>query len=395
MTVDDTISGEPTTPSQRVDWNGFIGSLSNSNAPSDVRELLPKYKDQNPSFSITEDMLPQIEKEHSDIRTGNSFGNLNADQLSQARAGMSPMFLNETDLSKSYYPEFKVGSENFGTDIDKYANSKTPSTGSENIIPQPDYTNQSSRNKFLQNWEKRYGDLQGRGDTVLRVNDIPRGGSDTMKNISTNIGNKYGIDPSLLYASSMEEGASGLFKNIDGTDTKKRKQGEFGYQDFYGDKAYPINGGQSFGLQTFAGRFPDLVKAGYLPQSFASQFRSKDGPAIPNGSLSANDFKTPEAAMEAKAAMMKQGYDEVDQYAKSNGIVLSPKARDFFALAQYNGGEGGFKRLMKEYSEKGLLKGDKFLKENPDKGVPTNLDIWQHIAPRLRMSDNLKEQKLF
>src|ERR1700734_714529 len=241
MTNDPTISGNPTTPSQRMDWNGFVGSLSNQDAPTDIKSLSPQYKQNNPDFSITPEMLPQIQQEHADIRTGNSFGNINSDQLTEARAGMSPNFLNETDLAKSKYPEFKVGSENFGTDIEKYANSKTP--GSANVIPQPDYTDQSSRNKFLQSWQKQYGDLEGRGDTVLRVNDTPRGGSDTMKNISTKIGSQYGIDPALLYSSSMEEGASGLFKNLNGTDTQKRKPGDNGYQDYFGDKAYPINGG--------------------------------------------------------------------------------------------------------------------------------------------------------
>jgi hypothetical protein len=216
-----------------------------------------------------------------------------------------------------------------------------------------------------------------------------------MKNISTKLGDKYGIDPALLYSSAMEEGASGLFKNLNGTDTKGRKPGEFGYQDNYGDKAYPINGGQNFGLQTFADRFPDLVKAGYLPNEFASQFRSKNGPITQTAVLGANNFKTPEAAMQAKAAMMKQSYDNVDKEAKNKGIELSPKARDFFALAQYNGGEGGMERLMKEYSQKGLLKDDKFFKENPDKGLQPNLDIWAHVAPRMKMADNLKEQKLF
>lgn len=266
-------------------------------------------------------------------------------------------------------------------------------------IPRPNYTNQASRNQFLQNWEKRYGDLQGRGDTVLRVNDVPRAGSDTMKNLTTKMGNKYGIDPALLYASTMEEGASGLFKNLTGTDTKNRKPGDFGYQDFYGDKQFPINGGQSFGFQTFAERFPDLVKGGYLPKEFASQFRGTR-PASGDDAryADANNFKTADAAIQAKAAMMKYAQDYVKGEAKKNNINLSPKALDFFTLAWFNGGEGGVSRRLVPYAKKGLLENDKFLNQRPaqEEGVKnTKDDVWGHIVPRMKMRDNLKEQQLF
>src|ERR1700677_1247184 len=224
-----------TTPDQRTDWNGLVDKMGGQPITADA---IADHSKDNPGFSITPEMLPQIQQEHTDIRTGDKFGNLNSDQLNTARTGMSPNFLNETDLSKSKYPEFKVGSQNFGTDIESYAASKVPlastatapnvtapAPGSPpnilntpdrpaNAIPLPDYTNQASRNKLLQNWQKQYGDLQGRGDTVLRVNDIPRTGTDTMKNLTTKVGNQYGIDPALLYSSSMEEGASGLFKNL-------------------------------------------------------------------------------------------------------------------------------------------------------------------------------------
>jgi hypothetical protein len=412
-----------TTPDQRTAWNGMLDKL---NGQLVTPESIADHAQANPGFSITPEMIPQIQQEHADIRTGDSFGNLTGDQLNAARAGMSPNFINQTDLSNSKYPEFKVGSQNFGTDIEGYANSKiglattsdkssvnapAPTTApnlpidapgpptKSNVIPSPDYTNQASRNKFLQNWGKQYGDLQGRGDTVLRVNDIPRGGSDTMKNITTKMGNKYGVDPALLYSSTMEEGASGLFKNLDGTDTKGRKPGEFGYQDFYGDKQFPINGGQSFGFQTFAERFPDLVKGGYLPKEFANQFRGVKAALGSDAEYAdANNFKTPEAAIQAKAAMMKYAQDYVKGQAQKNNINLSPKAQDFFTLAWFNGGEGGVNRRLVPYSKNGLLQDDKFLSQRPaqEESVKnTKDDVWGHIVPRMKMRDNLKEQQQF
>lgn len=416
---------QPTTVDQRNQWNGFVDNL---NGQPVTEESLAAHADANPGFSITPEMLPQIQQEHQDIRTGDSFGNLNADQLNVARTGMSPDFINQTDQSKSYYPQFKVGSQDFGTDIEGYAASKAgvapvnteidtskgiaPAPGSvsapisiapvaalpptatrdKSLIPLPDYNDQGSRNKFLQNWQKQYGNLEGRGDTVLKTNEIPRGGSDTIKNIATKAASKYGIDPALLYSSSMEEGASGLFKNKNGTDTKGRNPGEFGYQDYFGDKDFPVNGNQSFGMPDFAKRFPELVQKGYLPKEFANKFRGKDG------EFSANDFKTVEDGMQAKAALMKYTYDDVDKYAKQKGIPLTQKARDFFALAEFNSGEGGFHKLLAKYHDKGLLEGDRFLQQRPDTGgakVEDKDDIYGHVIRRLKMRDNLKEQSIF
>jgi hypothetical protein len=269
-----------------------------------------------------------------------------------------------------------------------------------NLIARLNYNDPASHTAFLNSWQKLYGNLEGRGDTVLKIDQVPRTGSDTMKNISTRYGKQYGIDPALLYSSAMEEGASGLFKNQNGTDTKGRKPGDFGYQDYYGDKDYPINGGQSFGFQTFAERFPDLVKKGYLPQSFASNFRGvKAALADQDEQHDANNFKTADAAVQAKAAMLKYHYDDVDSYAKQRKIELSPKARDFFAMAEYNGGEGTGHQMLNNYYNNGYLKDDKFLQTRPTSGAGLKTtsykDVYDHVNRRLVMQKNLKEQGLF
>lgn len=299
-------------------------------------------------------------------------------------------FDNEKDADWFANNGYKLGNQ-----------SKDGSSNNQNksdYIPLPDYNDQKSRNEYLQKWEKKYGDLQGRGDTVLKLNEVPRGGSDTMKNISVKAAKEYGLDPALLYSSAMEEGASGLFKDKSGQDTKHRKPGEAGYEDYYGDKEYPISGGNSFGFQTFNQRFPDLVKGGYLPKDFASKFRNKDA-TIQEGKVeSANDFKSVDDAMKAKAAMMKFGEDKVKDFAKEHDIKLSDKAKDFFTLAWFNGGEGGFEHRMKEYNDKGYLKGDKFLDKRPaeEESVKgTKDDVWGHVTPRIHMAKNLKEQNLF
>jgi hypothetical protein len=276
------------------------------------------------------------------------------------------------------------------------------------LIPAPNYADPASRNQYLQNWQKQYGPLEGRGDTVLKVNETPRAASDTAKNLATKSAKPYGIDPALLYSSAMEEGMSGLFKNQSGNkDTKGRVEGGPGYQDYYGDKDFPVDGGQSFGFQTFAQRFPDLVKKGYLPADFAKNFRGVAAMKNDTDEIhDANNFKTTDAALQAKAAMLKYHYDDIDSYAKQRGITLSPKARDFFALTEYNAGEGTGHNMLNDYYKNGYLENDKFLDKRPTKGAglsessygPTQLGnegVYSHIIRRMKMRDNLKEQGLF
>lgn len=427
------------TPEKRAQWNGFLDHLSKRNVNLDANpkvgmDLLNKYKKSNPGFSITAADIPSIQYEQHQIRKGDSFGDLKPAQLNYIRQGLPESYLNKSvdtngmltnNTAKLYYPQKTQGDNPFGHDIEGYVRSKgglapvnteaidpakaagpAPTTVAAPInaepikdpraglIPRPDYNSAASRGNFLKTWTAKYGNLEGRGDTVLKVDDVPRGGSDTIKNISVKAASKYGIDPALLYTSAMEEGASGLFKDRGtGIDTKHRKPGEFGYQDDYGDKDYPINGGQSFGFNTFSERFPELVKGGYLPKEFEKNFRGKKNA----GQFGENNFKSVEAAMQAKAALMKSNYDYVEKLAAKKGINLSQKAKDFFSLAAYNGGEGAVLKRLDKYKQAGLLEGDKFLKERPnmEKGLPSNLDVYGHVVPRMKMRDALKEQKRF
>jgi len=265
-----------------------------------------------------------------------------------------------------------------------------------NRIPLPNYEDPKSRANYLTQWQSVHGPLEGRGDTVLKVNEIPRGSTLSAKVLSAQAASKYGIDPALLYSSAMEEGMSGLFKDKNtGIDTKHRKPTDVGYQDFYGDKDFPVNGDWSFGLNTFSDRYPDLVKKGYLPSSFVNNFR---GPKN-EGQWNKNDFKDAGSAMQAKAAMLKYHYDDIDSYARQRGITLSPKARDFFALAEYNGGEGTGHQMLNDYYNNGHLEGDKFLESRPTtgKGLKSTSykTVYDNVSRRLKMREGLKSEGLF
>jgi hypothetical protein len=260
-------------------------------------------------------------------------------------------------------------------------------------IPLPDYKDPESRKKYAQEFHKKYGDLtEGRGDTPLRINEKPYKGSDTAKNLSTAAAKKVGLDPALFYSSAMEEGMSGIFPD------------DKGNVKFSGDKDFPISGLWTFGLDSFdKGKFNDLVKKGYLDKDFEQNFKVYEKP----GGSPAGDqykpekslFKTADAGIQAKAAMMKESYDDIEAYAKKKGIPLSAKARDFFALADFNGGEGVGHQMLVDYANNGLLKDDAFMKKRPTSGKglkeSSYKDVYPNIKRRLVMAEALKKEGYF
>jgi hypothetical protein len=267
-----------------------------------------------------------------------------------------------------------------------------------NIIPLPNYKDPQSRANYLQNWQKQYGALEGRGDHVLRMNEVPAHATHTAKDMAVSAAKPLGMDPALFYASAMEEGLSGLYKNSKGelnTGFQSRPEG------------YTVDGNFNFGLDNFADFAGTLKKKGYLPSNF--QYAKQETLNEKHQPVNSAFFKNTEDAMTAKAAMLKNTYDDMDSYAKQRGIALSPKARDFFSLAEFNGGNGH--QMLNDYYNAGQLEGDKFLNGRPTsggslkassygplrdaKGNITDEGEYAHIARRMKMRDNLVEQTIF
>lgn len=408
-----------TTPQQRSDWNDFLdyaGKQSGTNLsdPKQQAVLLASYKKVNPKFSITTDQIPNIQYEAYQLRKGTSFGSLGQKELDYLRQGMNPNFLNADtgNIGKLYYP--KEGS--YGTDLETYYNSKfnpsavnaapvpivptaaataDTSMPTSGAIPKPDYSNPDSRLKYAQQIVKKYGPImKGYGDTFLRVNETPRYGSASAKDISTAAASKLGLDPALLYSSAMVEGMSGNFKNA---------QGEYDYERSGSSDKYPVNSSADFGLDQIHSEIPRLQQKGYLSKDIAfvkavhpaGQLGSGGKPVTQNDV----DFKSIEDAMAAKAAYLKDKYDDIDAFAKQKGIELSPKARDFFALVNYNAGTGNGHKMLEDYAAAGALKNDSFLKTRPTAGGNLKATSWsvpyQNVIRRMKMADALHQEKLF
>ncbi len=282
----------------------------------------------------------------------------------------------------------------------------SPNPPKSKKIPLPDYNNPESRLNYAKTFNSTYGQngiLSGYGDIPLRVNEKPQWGSDTSKNLALKEANKLGLDPALLYTSSMIEGQSGLYPQ------KDKKTGEMRVHTS-GNKEYPVSGAFSFGLDSFSDYLPTLKKKGYLPQDFDKNFTIDvdDNASDPNNNQGVL-FKTTDAGVQAKAAMMRAFYDESDDYAKKKNINLSPEQRDFFALAHFNSGSHGFE-MMDAYNKAGVLKNNDFINKMPNVDVPfmyngkqmspeasqkLNKQIYGNVTPRLAAARGLKDQDLF
>ena len=255
-------------------------------------------------------------------------------------------------------------------------------------IPLPDYKNPESRLGYAKQFTQKYGPLMsGRGDTPLRINEKPAWGSDTSKNISIKAAQSLGLDPALIYSSAMEEGMSGIYPH-----KFKGRESEGDLVQSSGDKDYPVSGFTSFGLDTFADAYPGLVKKGYLPADFQNQFKKSLQVNEKDEEVNSADFKTADAALMAKAAMIKASEDEVGETANKNNIKLSPRAKQFFTLISYNAGSGNAQKMMREYAKSGYLKDDKFLEKRPSESwkVP-----YENVIRRMKMASALKQEGYF
>lgn len=292
--------------------------------------------------------------------------------------GGSPLFRN-LGLASGLVPQ-NDSSDSIATD--------DPKTGTPaDRIPLPNYNDPASRLQYAKAFTKKYGPLmQGRGDTPLRINEVPGWGSTTAKNMAISAAKKFDFDPALFYASAMEEGMSGLFKN------------EKGLANYSGDKDFPTEGSYGFGLDNFVPLFPELVKRGYLPADFKDKFKpvTYEEPGYTKNSA---NYRSPDDALMAKAAFMKYNQDEVDNYAKQMGIQLSPKARQFFTMINYNAGAGNGRKMLQDYFRAGALKDDAFLQNRPVSGPGLKSTSWEqpymNIIRRFKMADALRNEGYF
>jgi hypothetical protein len=236
----------------------------------------------------------------------------------------------------------------------------TPTTPPDKI-PLPDYNNPQSRLNYTAAVAKKYNLPHGMGDSFTRFNEVPGTQTDTLtsRQMIAKTAPGSGLPAPLFYNSAMVEGMTGLYPYGPKNDV-----------DYSGNEKFPVSGYTNFGLDTFSDAYPGLVKKGYLPADFNKQFVKSIHPARKGDNkvpVNSANFATAQSALQAKAAVLRDAQDQVNDYATKNKIPLSDKAKQFITLAYYNGGSGAGKALLQDFQREGLLKNDAFLTTKPQK----------------------------
>ena len=268
-----------------------------------------------------------------------------------------------------------------------------PIPPSSSRLPLPNYKDPASRLKYAQAFRQKYGPyMQGRGDTPLRINEVPNTQWDRLpiKQSAINAVKKFGMDPALFYASAMEEGVSGMFK--------KGYEGE-GFFNSSSYENFPVSGFAGVGLDHFSSQFPGLVKKGYLPADFNKKFQPTIMTNEKGETTHSGDFRSVEDAMMAKGAMAKMSEDQVLDFAKRKNIELSPAAKQFFTYINYNAGEGNAQKMLMDYYNAGALKDDAFMNARPTSGGALKANSWKqpydNVMRRVKMAQALRSEGYF
>lgn len=226
-----------------------------------------------------------------------------------------------------------------------------------NIKPKKDYS--------------KYGEyMKGRASDEELAGQTFQDASKPYKELVRDASNKTGIAPELLFASLNEEGLRDMVHK----------------NEYSGDDNYPISGYAHFGLDTFGDAYPELVKKGYLPEGM--DYSPQEATNEKGSRVHTANFKSVDDAIAAKAAMLKNVQDQVDEYAEKRGYKLSDKSKQFFMLAGYNGGTGLARKMMDSYNEKGVLQNDAYLTKKPTSYGGVYQNVMHRMVPAQAWQDD-------
>jgi hypothetical protein len=189
--------------------------------------------------------------------------------------------------------------------------------------------------------------------------------------IAKSAATKMGINPALLFSSAYQEGMNKAILKPDEVSEAYNNAEKKGLDT----KNFPVDGFYSYGLDTFGDNYSQLKK--YLPAGFEKNFKVYKAKNEKGQPITTAAFKSNEDALVAKAAMMKQTNEQINNYAKQKGITIDPEDLDYFTLAAYNGGFGNAKIMMDEYSK------SKDKKAFIEKGETTRKGVHTNIYPRI------------
>lgn len=149
---------------------------------------------------------------------------------------------------------------------------------------------------------------------------------------------------------------------------------------------YPVDGFYYYGTDTFGDAFPRLKAKGYLPKDFEQKFQPYQAINEKNETVNTAAFKTHQDALMAKAAMLRDVQDQVEDYAKKRGVSLGEQEKAYFTSASYNAGFGRGKQMIEEYIKTPNKK--EFIKS----GLTSLKGVHKNIYPRVSELEVLSKE---
>lgn len=190
-----------------------------------------------------------------------------------------------------------------------------------------------------------------------------------------------GLSPAFLLKSAWQEGMSKILEPI-----TQSVAYEIAEQKNPKLLDYPVDGFYYYGTDTFGDAFPRLKAKGYLPKDFEQKFQQYQAINEKKETVNTAAFKTHRDALMAKAAMLRDAQDQVEDYAKKRGISLGEQEKAYFTSASYNSGFGRGKQMIEEYINTPNKK--EFIKS----GLTSLKGIHKNIYPRVSELEVLSKE---
>ena len=202
-----------------------------------------------------------------------------------------------------------------------------------------------------------------------------------VKRIIGNAARTAGIRPEFLQRSAYQEGMNRMLSN---PDEKSEAWFNARKKDISMDQ-FPVDGFFNYGLDFIGekGNIERLQKKGYLPKGFENNMKVYQAYNEKKQLVPTAAFRNNEAALMAKAAVLRDFQDKVDEYAVSHKLKLTPQQRDYFTSASYNGGWGNGRTMMNEFISSKDRAG--FI----EKGLTSRKGVHKNVYPRVSELEQL------
>jgi hypothetical protein len=219
---------------------------------------------------------------------------------------------------------------------------------------------------------------------ALESRKVVPGDNKSVSDIVRSASLSTGVNPSFLLKSAWQEGMN---KAVYQPDTISLAYENAAVKNPQLSQ-FPVDGFYFYGTDTFGepGVFEKLSAKGYLPKGFEQRFSPYEATNEKNQLVRTAAFKSHEDALTAKAAMLRDIQDQVEDYAKKKGIKLGEEEKAYFTSASYNAGFGRGKQIIDEFVSSPNKK------EFISKGLTAYKQVHQNVYPRISNLDIISKE---